>query len=237
MAYLLGIQLLPRIRNWKDLVFYRPSKEVTYRNIDALFTDTIDWELLETHWQDLMQVVLSIKAGKVLPSAILRRLTNHSHKNRLYQVFRELGRVIRTIFLLHYISDRPMREGITTETNKVESFHEFSQWLSFGNNGKILDNDPIEMEKRVKFNQLIANCVMLQNVLDMSQALRELIEEGYPVNIKAVQGLSAYPHGHVQRYGEYDLDVNDIPPPIAEDVLTTMFEHITQPEPVPIMQQ
>jgi TnpA family transposase len=73
-----------------------------------------------------------------------------------------------------------MREGITNETNKVESFHEFSQWLSFGNNGKILDNDPIEMEKRVKFNQLIANCVMLQNVLDMSQALRELIEEGYP---------------------------------------------------------
>ena len=38
-----------------------------------------------------MQVVLSIKAGKVLPSTILRRLNNHSHKNRLFQVFRELG--------------------------------------------------------------------------------------------------------------------------------------------------
>ncbi len=63
----------------------------------------------------------------------------------------------------------------------------------------------IEMEKRVKFNQLVANCVMLQNVLDMSQALRELIEEGYPVTMKAVQGLSAYPHGHVQRYGEYGV--------------------------------
>ena len=237
MAYLLGIKLMPRIRHWKELVFYRPSKEATYRNIDVLFKDTIDWELIETHWQDLMQVVLSIKAGKVLPSAILRRLNNHSHKNRLFQVFRELGRVIRTIFLLRYISDRPMREGITNETNKVESFHEFSQWLSFGNNGKILDNDPIEMEKRVKFNQLVANCVMLQNVLDMSQALRELIEEGYPVNMKAVQGLSAYPHGHVQRYGEYDMDVNDIPPPIAEDVLTTLFERIMQPEPVPVTSQ
>lgn len=164
-------------------------------------------------------------------------MNNHSHKNRLYQVFRELGRVIRTIFLLRYISDRPMREGITNETNKVESFHEFAQWLSFGNNGKILDNDPIEMEKRVKFNQLVANCVMLQNVLDMSQALRELIEEGYPVNMKAVQGLSAYLHGHVQRYGEYDMDVNDIPPPIAEDVLTTLFERIMQPEPAPVMPQ
>ena len=93
------------------------------------------------------------------------------------------------------------------------------------------------MEKRVKFNQLIANCVMLQNVLDMSQALRELIEEGYPVNMKAVQGLSAYPHGHVQRYGEYDMDVNDIPLPISEDALTTLFERIMQPEAVPVRQE
>ncbi len=69
MAYLLGIQLMPRIRHWKDLVFYRPSKDVTYRNIEILFKDTIDWQLIETHWPDPMQVVLSIKAGKVLPSA------------------------------------------------------------------------------------------------------------------------------------------------------------------------
>jgi hypothetical protein len=55
--------------------------------------------------------------------------------------------------------------------------------------------------------------------------------------MKAVQGLSAYPHAHVRRYGEYDLDVNDIPPPIAEDILTTLFERITQPEPVPVMQE
>lgn len=33
---------MPRIRHWKDLVFSRPNKDVTYRNIDALFKDTID---------------------------------------------------------------------------------------------------------------------------------------------------------------------------------------------------
>jgi TnpA family transposase len=227
MAYLLGIQLMPRIRNWSDLGFYRASPEVRYRNIDALFKETIDWELIETHWQDLMQVVLSIKAGKVLPSAILRRLINHSHKNRLFQVFQELGRVLRTIFLLRYISDRPLREGVTNETNKVESYHAFAEWLSFGNLGRILDNDPVEMEKQVKFNQLVANCLMLQNVLDMSQALRELIEEGYPVTTQTVQGLSAYVHGHVRRYGDYELEVDDIPPPIEEEALTTLFERIT----------
>ncbi len=228
MAYLLGIQLMPRIRHWKDLVFSHPNKNVTYRNIDALFKDTIDWQLIETHWPDLMQVVLSIKAGKVLPSAILRRLINHSHKNRLFQVFQELGRVLRTLFLLRYISNRPLREEITQETNKVESYHAFAEWLSFGNQGRILDNDPVEMEKQIKFNHLIANCLMLQNVLDMSQALRELIEEGYPVTPEAVRGLSAYVHGHIRRYGDYELEVEDVPPPISEEALTIVFERIMQ---------
>ncbi|MBH8605906.1 Tn3 family transposase, partial [Thermoactinomyces sp. CICC 10522] len=33
------------------------------------------------------------------------RLSNDSRKNRLYKAFRELGRVVRTVFLLEYISD------------------------------------------------------------------------------------------------------------------------------------
>ena len=41
------------------------------------------------HWQDLMQVVLSIKNGKISSSTLLRKLNNYSRKNRLYQAFRE----------------------------------------------------------------------------------------------------------------------------------------------------
>jgi len=63
-----------RIRHWKDLKFYRPSKETVYKHIDSLFKDTIDWEVLEKHWSDLMQVVLSIRAGKLQPSMLLRKL-------------------------------------------------------------------------------------------------------------------------------------------------------------------
>lgn len=49
-AYLLGIHLMPRIRNWKDLNLYRPNKKATYKNIDSLFCDAeIDWDFLETH--------------------------------------------------------------------------------------------------------------------------------------------------------------------------------------------
>jgi hypothetical protein len=65
LAHMLGIQLMPRIRNWKDLNFYRPDKETVYQHIDSLFSETIDWKKIETHWQDILQVVLSIQTGKI----------------------------------------------------------------------------------------------------------------------------------------------------------------------------
>jgi TnpA family transposase len=151
---------MPRIRNWHDLVFFRSSKDITYKHIDILFKDVIDWELIETHWKDLLRVVLSIKAGKVSSSTLLRKLSNYSRKNRLYQAFRELGRVVRTTFLLDYISDMELREQITATTNKVEAYNGFSKWLFFGGDGVIADNDPEEQEKVIKYNDLVANAVM-----------------------------------------------------------------------------
>lgn len=72
LSYLLGIQLMPRIRNWQDYTFNRPSPQEVYSYIDPLFKGVVDWKLIKTHWQDLMRVVLSIKAGKLMPSTILR---------------------------------------------------------------------------------------------------------------------------------------------------------------------
>jgi TnpA family transposase len=151
LTWLMGIELMPRIRNWKDLTLYRPSRRTRYRHIDSLFTDTIGWDLLITHWQDLMQVVLSIQAGKLLPSTLLRKLGNHSHKNKLYRAFRELGRVVRTVFLLRFISDEPLQRQVTVETNKVEAYHNFREWIAFGHDSEMTTNDPIEWEKRIKY--------------------------------------------------------------------------------------
>ena len=37
LSHLLGIDLMPRIRNWKSLDFYRPDPSSKYPHIDALF--------------------------------------------------------------------------------------------------------------------------------------------------------------------------------------------------------
>ena len=67
----------------------------------------------------------------------MRKLGNYSRKNRLYQAFRELGRVVRTVFLLQYLSDADLRQTIQAATNKSEAFNRFVQWLFFGREGII----------------------------------------------------------------------------------------------------
>jgi TnpA family transposase len=102
--------MMPRIRHWKELNLCRPPGEPRYLHFDSLFNTQAEWHLIETMLPDMLRVALSIKAGTIRPSTILRRLATYSGKNTLYFAFRELGRVVRTIFLLQYISDLELRQ-------------------------------------------------------------------------------------------------------------------------------
>jgi TnpA family transposase len=213
LATLLGIKLMPRMRTWNDVTFYRVDRNTTYKHIDRLLTQVVDWDLIERYWQDMMQVVLSIQAGKVLPSMLLQRLGVYSRKNNLYKAFSEVGRVERTIFLLEYMSDPAMRQDIRAETTKVESYNKFTDWLAFG--GPVIrSGDPVEQEKRIKYRDLVANAVMLHNVMDMTNALRDLQRDGVHITPELVARLSPYLTEHIKRFGQYLVDMHAPPLPL-----------------------
>jgi len=207
LAYLLGINLMPRIRNWKDLKLFRPSKESYYTHIDELFSENIDWETIETHLPDMLRVVLSIKAGRITASTLLRKLGTYSRKNKLYVAMRELGRVVRTIFLLKYLRDPELRRMIQAATNKSEAFNRFIQWVSFGGAGIIAENDRDEQRKLIKYNHLVANCLIFHNVSSLTRVLHELAAEGYEIEDEAVARLSPYLTEHINRFGNYTLNL------------------------------
>lgn len=213
LAYLLGIQLFPRMRTWNDVNFYRPDTQARYEHIDGLFDQVVNWELIETHWQDMMQVVLSIQAGKVLPSMLLRKLNSRNRQNKLYRAFRELGRVVRTLFLLRYISESDLRQTIRAETTKIESHNDFLDWINFGGT-VIKSGDPVEQEKQVKYTSLIANAIMLHNTVDLTNVLADMAAEGMTTTPELIASLSPTIRDQIRRFGRYDVDMNEQPPPL-----------------------
>jgi TnpA family transposase len=207
LATLLGFELLPRIRHWHDLIFYRPDPGVRYQHIDSLFGDhAIDWDLIERHWQDLLRTGISIREGRLSSVTLLRRLGNHSRKNRLYKAFRELGRVVRTITLLRFLSEPELREQITAITNRAESFHGFAEWLMFG--GRLIGhNDPDHQDRVVKFNELVANCAIYSTALDITDAANALAADGHPVDPDDLATITPYITRTIRRFGDWVLNL------------------------------
>ncbi len=203
MAWLIGIEVMPRIRDIHDLDFFRPTASTKYDNIDSLFKGIINWKLIETHLPQMFRIGVSIKMGRLSPSTILRRLGTHSRKNKLFFAFQELGKALRTIFLLRYIGDVELRRFINAETNKTEQFNAFVKWSFFGNGGLIAENVRYEQQKLIKFNHLVANMIIFYNVQEMSRVIRELKEEGFPITPELLSEVNPYRIGHINLLGDY----------------------------------
>jgi TnpA family transposase len=57
-------------------------------------------------------------------------LATYPRKSKLYLAFRELGHVVRTSFLLEYLSDVELRRLIQSARNKSERFNQCLQWVT-----------------------------------------------------------------------------------------------------------
>lgn len=205
-AHLFGVNLMPRIRNWKDLRLLRPSAKTRYEHIDKLFTEVADWKLIEESWDDLMQVTMSIVTGRISSARLLRKLGSYSKRNRLYYAAKALGEVIRTIYLLKWIGSRELRQEVTANTNKMESYNGFAKWVMFGGD-VIANNDPDEQQKRLRYNDLVASTLILQNAVDMTEAIEKL-RSRQKVSDEDLSFLSPYLVEHIMRFGKYRFRLN-----------------------------
>ena len=92
-------------------------------------------------------------------------------------------------------------------------------WLFIGKEGIMTENDPQESEKRVKYLDLVASAVILQNAFDISKAVQILSSEGYPIRQQELASLSPYVTRHIKRYGDYVVDLQNIPQPLESAIL------------------
>lgn len=76
------------------------------------------------------------------------------------------------------------------------------------------ENDPEEQEKLIKYNNLVANALIFQNVIDQTRIIRNLINDGFSVSKEDLKILSPYLAAHIKRFGDYVVDLSEIPPPL-----------------------
>lgn len=70
---------------------------------------------------------------------------------------------------------------------------------------------------------------MLDNTLEISNALNTLAKEGLIPTIDELAALSPYQTKHMKRFGNYELDLSAVPTSIADD-LTFAIEPPKEPD-------
>jgi len=84
-----------------------------------------------------------------------------------------------------------------------QSFNKFAQWVYFATD-LIQENVRDEQLKVIKYNHLIANLLIFHNCKSMTEALKELQEEGIVLTPEILRALSPY-RQHPSRFGTYEL--------------------------------
>lgn len=117
-------------------------------------------------------------AGRPVPSAA-RVMAEARRDETTYAAFREVGRVIRTVQLLGYLSDAPLsrmgdrghqRGGVVQPILPVDRLRQ-PPW-------RHRRQRPIEQERATNFNALLTNAVISHNALDTAEIVGQLLEEG-----------------------------------------------------------
>lgn len=129
-----------------------------------------------------------------------------------------MGRVIRTIFLLNYLSSLELRHLIQAATNKSELFNKYAQWVAFGESGLAIEGVRDEQRKLIKYNHLVANLLIFHTIITMMRGLEQMAAEGTAIDEAALASLSPYHTEHINHFGNYILDSARLPPPLPTDV-------------------
>lgn len=214
VCFLLGIQFMPRIKDLKSQQLYRVDRSISYGKLDILLTKTVSLESILEQWDEMIRIVASLK-NKLCPAhEIIRRLSKGSPSDKLSKAFTQLGRLLKTEYILRYITDSDLRNKVQRQLNKGEHRHALARWIFFANQGKFQVGDYEEIINKASCLSLVSNAVLYWNTIKVSEIICQLRAHGEIINDEILSHISLLAYRHVVPMGTYFTD--EITEPVWE---------------------
>jgi TnpA family transposase len=146
---LLGIKFMPRLKDLADQVLYRIDRDADYGPLNPVLRGVTNLDLIAEQYDQLVRIVASLKDRTAPADVVLQRLINAAPADRLAKALTALGGLVKTIHILRYIHDEPLRQAIQLQLNPGEFRHILAKWLFFANQGDFRAGDYEEIMARV----------------------------------------------------------------------------------------
>lgn len=206
LCAMLGFRFCPRLRDFQDrrLASIEPSS--AYPGLAPIMGRKVRTEVMRQHWDDILRLVASLKAGHAAPSAMLRKLAAYERQNQLALALQEVGRIERTLFMLDWLENPSLRRRCQAGLNKGEQRHALTQAICTFRQGRIADRSHEAQQYRASGLNLVVAAIVWWNSTYMADAVAHLRASGEPVPDELLAHTSPVGWEHIAFSGDFLWD-------------------------------
>jgi len=206
---LLGRCFCPRIRGVQQQRIYRLDPDRDYGGLASLVgrTDrTLDTRLMVEQWDRMGQFYASLETGHTTASVALKRLAGYTAQNRFYRANRDLGRIFKTEFILHYMTQPQLHARIRRSLLKIEQLHALARDVYSGRRGRINARELHEQLNACSCLTLILACIIYWQAREIARVLSQYRPEEDGIDPVLLEHISPIEWDNVVLYGEYIIN-------------------------------
>jgi TnpA family transposase len=206
LCRMLGFRFCPRLRDFPDRRFatFDPAKH--YPTLKPLMGRRVKTDVIKAHWDEVVRLVASLKAGTVQPSAMLRKLAAYERQNQLDLALQEIGRVERTLFMLDWLESPALRQRCQAGLNKSEQRHQLTQAICTFKQGRIADRTHEAQQFRASGLNLVIAAIVYWNSTYFADAVAHLRAQGEVIPDELLAHVSPVGWNHIGFSGDFLWD-------------------------------
>jgi TnpA family transposase len=174
LCAMLGFCFCPRLRDFPDRRLIAIDRPVAYPEIAPLLGKRIRADVIREHWDEVVRLVASLKAGYVAPSVMLRKLAAYERQNQVDIALQEIGKIERTLFMLDWLENPALRRRCQAGLNKSEQRHALTQAFCTFRQGRVIDRSHEAQQYRASGLNLVIAAIVYWNSIYMADAIAHL---------------------------------------------------------------
>ena len=206
---MLGKRFAPRIRGLHKQRIYRTGDDPEhYGSLWPMLAPRdrrlrLDW--IAEEWDRIGRFFCSVGSGHTTASVAMKRVVAFGGANHFYRAVRELGRALKTEFVLDYVGHSALRRRVRRGLLKSEELHALARAVFYGKRGRADARDFRRQASTASCLTLILACVVYWQIREIERVVAEADGDPDAPDFRLLAHVSPVQWDNVTLYGAYDL--------------------------------
>jgi TnpA family transposase len=164
--------------------------------------------LIFSEWVWIQRIMVSLALKNTTQSVITSKLSSYARQNKTKLALWEYDNIHKSLYLLRYVDEFPLRKNVQLALNRGESYHKLRKAVAFASFGKLRFKNEPDQQVWQECSRLITNCIILYNSVILSRLLEHRQNLGDDEAVKQLKKVSPVAWQHINMHGRYEFTKN-----------------------------